>query len=106
LAGVPPAPSADAVTAYERHLGPVDGRATERVLDLLRAHAVSPRERRAPRPMTGTRILQAGTRSGAAALRFAGRTVDRVGRAELGDRLDRLGTEVGQVADEMSLARR
>jgi hypothetical protein len=101
LQGVPPPPTVDATASYEHHLGPVDGRATERVLDLLRAHAVTTPEHRRPQPTAGSRLLQAGTRSGAAALRFAGKSVDRAGRAELGDRLGRLGTEIAQVADEM-----
>jgi hypothetical protein len=31
----------------------------------------------------------------------AATTAEKVGRVDLGDRLDRFGTEVGQVADEM-----
>jgi hypothetical protein len=97
----PSAPSTDAAATYEHHLGPVDGRATDRVLDLLRAHAVTPRPEPATSPTVRTRIVRAGTRSGAAALRVAATTAEKVGRVDLGDRLDRFGTEVGQVADEM-----
>jgi CDP-glycerol glycerophosphotransferase (TagB/SpsB family) len=89
--------------AFE-HLGPVDGRASERALEVVRAHVSAGRP-----PMTGV----AGTSVAAAAIRGVGAVVaggaariPRVGATSIGGALDRRALEWRQELQELQAIRR
>lgn len=92
-----PGPSAQALA--EEHLGPVDGHATERVLEIVRAYSGAGPER-PPRPAAGNVAVAAGRGVLAPALRGGGWVMNRVGQVRLGGALERRAGDWGQEGGE------
>ena len=90
-------PSDVAREAVAEHLGPTDGKASERVITLLRASAGEPRVHRIRRMSIAWAILKGGV--GAAVLAMAA-GVAAVGRGSLRCGLDRRAREYRQLRDE------